>query len=201
MRQQVEDTLRSLAAYEQSGIRAFVFHDSEFIGGSRADIAARDALVDALISEARDVYFKIYARADTILRYPRLDKLREAGLVSVFIGVESLVQTDLDRLDKRLSVETTHRAIQTLADHEIYMDLSFILFNRSTSVATLRQNLEGILRLYDGPKARFLGMPHFTFSFESTWRGAETQPLSRQTYVDWDVRMKAPAAPGASEPG
>ncbi len=197
MRQQVEDTLRSLAAYEQSGIRAFVFHDSEFIGGSRADIAARDALVDALISEARDVYFKIYARADTILRYPRLDKLREAGLVSVFIGVESLVQTDLDRLDKRLSVETTHRAIQTLADHEIYMDLSFILFNRSTSVATLRQNLEGILRLYDGPKARFLGMPHFTFSFESTWRGAQTQPLSRQTYVDWDVRMKAPAAQGA----
>lgn len=197
MRQRVEDTLRSLTAYEQSGIKAFVFHDSEFIGGSRADIVARDALVDALISEARGVYFKIYARADTIQRYPHLDKLREAGLVSVFIGVESLVQTDLDRLDKRLSVETTHRAIQTLAEHEIYMDLSFILFNRSTSVATLRQNLEGILRLYDSPNARFLGMPHFTFSFESTWRGAETRPLSRQTYVDWDVRMKAPAAPGA----
>ncbi|MGE3914413.1 MAG: radical SAM protein [Hyphomicrobiaceae bacterium] len=196
-RQRTADTIAALGRYRDRGMQAFVFHDSEFVGGSPGDLAQRDELAEAMLREMPDIYFKVYARADTILKVRNLDRLRDAGLVSVFMGVESLVQADLDRLDKRLSVATTQAAIEALAARDIFMDLSFILFNRNTTLATLRQNLAGIARLYGSRHARLLGMPHFTFSFESTWRGAETRPLSRRTYIGWDVRMKAPAATGA----
>ena len=174
-RQSIDATLESLATYVDLGVRAFVFHDSEFMGGTPSDIAHRVALVGALRSGGPQVYFKIYSRADTILKFPDLDKLHEAGLVSVFMGVESFVQSDLDRLQKRLSVAAIHDAVRALSDRGIYMDLSFILFHRCTTIATLRQNLEAILALYASDRARLLGMPHFTFSFESTWHAAATR--------------------------
>lgn len=196
-RQSAEATLDELASYTAKGINAFVFHDSEFIGGSRGDIGKCQELVEAIVLQRPDILFKIYARADTILKYPDIGRLKEAGLVSVFMGVESFVQSDLDDLRKALSVEKIHAAIGMLSAHDIYMDLSFILFNRSTTVATLRQNLETILALYSSSSARLLGMPHFTFSFESAWKERPTRALSQQTYVDWDVRMKSPAMGGA----
>ncbi len=196
-RQSTAATIDNLRSYTERGTRAFVFHDSEFFGGSRSDIAACDELIETMLRETPDVYFKIYARADTIAKYGKLDRLREAGLVSVFIGVESFVQSDLDGLRKALSAEQLHATIGALADSDIYMDLSFILFHRHTTPASLRQNLEAVLALYSSDRARYLGMPHFTFSFESAWSDAEVQSLSRRTYVDWDVRMKTPATGGA----
>ena len=195
--QSLAATVGSIQRYVEAGSRAFVFHDSEFLGGARRDIEARSQLVQALRQDVPPIAFKVYARADTILKYPDLAGLRDAGLVSVFMGVESLVQSDLDALGKAMRLEAIHEAITVLAEHEVYMDLSFILFNRATTRETLRANLERVLRLYSSPHARLLGMPHFTFSFESAWQDASSQPLSQVTYVDWDVRMKSPRRGGA----
>ncbi|MDX2159579.1 MAG: hypothetical protein SFW09_23995 [Hyphomicrobiaceae bacterium] len=196
--QPVKSTIANLARYTDSGVNAFVLHDSEFLGGSRRDLANRIELVEAIRHDLPPVAFKIYARADTILRYPRLGELRDAGLVSVFIGAESLVQSDLDALGKELRVEAIDEAIARLADLGVYMDLSFILFNRATTTTTLRANLARIHALYMSRHARLLGMPHFTFSFESAWRSVSDRRLGTATYVGWDVRIKAPPTDGVA---
>lgn len=194
--QSTEETLNSLAAYGDAGITSAVFHDSEFFGGGAANLRQRKQLISAIGSEFPELRFKIYARADTLLAFGQLDELKKSGLVSVFIGVESFVQSDLDALHKRQPSETTLQAIRALAERQIYMDLSFILFHRRTTTRTLRENLERILELYSGPSARLMGVPHFTFSFESAWSDETTRELSQDTYVHWDVQMKSPRPSG-----
>ena len=190
--QKPETTMATLAPYLREDVRAFVFHDSEFFGGSRRDLANRSRLIGALRESDPRIAFKIYARADTIARFGDVEALRDAGLVSVFIGVESFVQADLDQLGKGIDAGALLATVRRLASLGVYMDLSFILFNRATTTATLRENLELICELYGSPDARFLGMPHFTFSFESSWEGAEGGALSGSTYVGWDVGIKSP---------
>ncbi|MFO0245885.1 MAG: B12-binding domain-containing radical SAM protein [Betaproteobacteria bacterium] len=188
--------VNDIRAYADRGVRGLVFHDSEFIGGSSHDIANRRELAERLLAEAIPVYYKIYARADTLAKMPDLDLLQRSGLVSAFIGVESLVQSDLDALGKATTVDLIEAAVVQLAQAGIYMDLSFIMFHRNTTVITLRANINSLMRLYTGPHSRYLGMPHFTFSFESGWGRVDAAQLSKKTYVGWDVRMKSPAAKG-----
>lgn len=193
--QRPQTTLAAIERYVEQGTRALVFHDSEFFGGSQRDLASRERLLAGL-SGGPPIAFKIYSRADSISRFAQLEALRDAGLVSVFIGVESFVQSDLDSLGKRIDARLVLETIRRLAGLGIYMDLSFILFHHATTPATLRTNLELLLELYGGASARYLGMPHFTFSFESAWRDAPTRTLSDATYVGWDVGIKSPLARG-----
>src|SRR5262249_55243290 len=132
------------------------------------DHVERRRLLGRIARELPDLRFKIYARADTLMKFGDLDLLRDAGLVSVFVGVESLHQPDLDALNKKLRAETTIAALRRLHDAGIFTDLSFILFNSNTTAESLRVNLSRLADLWAGSQRR-LGMPFFSFSFESTW--------------------------------
>ncbi|MFO1151163.1 MAG: radical SAM protein [Alsobacter sp.] len=194
--QEPDVVMASLERYRSAGVKHAVFHDSEFVGGGRRDRSGRQALVDRLAAAVPFISFKIYNRADSLLSFGDVERLKRAGLVSVFMGVESFVQTDLDDMKKNMSVGKIFEAINILLDYGIYLDLSFILFHRSTTTTSLRTNLNHIIKLYSSSRARLLGMPHFTFSFESPWRSARGHDLSGRTYVGWDVKMKAPAVAG-----
>lgn len=189
--------IHEMNQYLDRGVRHFVFHDSEFIGGSIASIQSRSELLDAIITEAPGSSFKVYARADTITKMPSIEKLKNAGLASVFIGVESFFQADLDYFNKNTNTKKIIEAISMLRSEGIFMDLSFILFNRNTTLESLAFNIYLLDALFaDGSK--YLGMPYFSFSFESDWELKPTSELSDQTYVGWDLKMKSPAASGAS---
>lgn len=192
-----EVVLRDVQQYVQRGVSNFVFHDSEFLGGSPDSLRNRSHLVDLLSSDAPDIRYKVYARADTVLRFDSIERLKHSGLVSVFMGVESLYQPDLDYFNKRAVVSDLLRAIDLLRSHEIYMDLSFIWFHGRTTVEGMRHNLEVLETLW-GQGDKFLGMPYFSFSFESNWRPRGTKKLSGRTYVGWDLAMKQPASTGAT---
>lgn len=191
--------LKDVETYQSLGINDIVFNDSEFIGASRDADPTKRALLTALAKLKDKIRFKIYARADTLLRFNDFDLLRSAGLVSVFMGVESLVQGDLDALNKKLKVAQILDCIEQLRSRQIYMDLSFILFNRATTVSTLRENLTHIKALY-AKGDRHLGLPYFSFSFESNWRESPVRTLTKRTYVHLDVEMKSPIAHGTCFP-
>lgn len=188
-----EAILADLRAYRDAGVRDIVFYDSEFIGNDPADHAGRVDLLARIADELPGTRFKIYCRADTLLRFGEFDLLKRAGLVQVFIGAESLHQPDLDALKKRLRVETILACIEALKSQDIYCNLSFIVFNRNTTLDSLQVNLDRIDELLK-TKPRLLGVPSFTFSFESDWRGkaakAERPPLSSRTYIGHDLAQK-----------
>ncbi|WP_162834307.1 B12-binding domain-containing radical SAM protein [Amycolatopsis circi] len=188
-----DDILADLRRYCGLGIRNFVFYDSEFIGKDDAIFPARAELLRRITAELPPIKFKIYCRADTLLRFDRLDLLKQAGLVQVFVGAESFAQEDLDALNKQLSATTVFDCVRRLQKHDIYANLSFIVFNRNTSTRTIRQNLDTLDELAR-VKPRLLGVPAFTFSFESDWRAdrhrSDGTALSARTYVGHDLRQK-----------
>ncbi|GAA4856157.1 B12-binding domain-containing radical SAM protein [Saccharopolyspora rosea] len=190
-----EAILADLRAYCDMGIRNFVFYDSEFLGKDESLFPAKAELLERIAAELPKIRFKIYARADTLLAFDRFDLLKRAGLVQVFVGAESFAQADLDALNKTLRAEQIVSAVQHLEARDIYANLSFIVFNRNTSTQTIRTNLdavEGLVR----DKPRLLGIPSFTFSFESDWKGRRkvregvSRTLSDKTYMIHDLRQK-----------
>ena len=146
-----------------------------------------------MANELPGTRFKIYCRADTLLRFGEFDLLKRAGLVQVFIGAESLHQPDLDALKKRLRVKTILACIDALKSRDIYCNLSFIVFNRNTTLDSIQVNLDRIDELLE-TKPWLLGVPSFTFSFESDWRGKATKnerpSLSSRTYIGHDLAQK-----------
>ncbi|OGB83128.1 hypothetical protein A3F66_01705 [candidate division TM6 bacterium RIFCSPHIGHO2_12_FULL_32_22] len=180
-------------------MRNFVFNDSEFLGGSNKDFLLKRELLNRIITDLPPIKYKIYCRADTLEKFNDYQTLKKSGLVSVFIGVESLYQSDLDALNKDLNVNTTINAIRNLRKHKIYSDLSFIFFNHNTNTQSIRDNLDKIEMLLNESAGRYMGMPYFSFSFESGWSESEYMNnwISKKTYLKYDVLMKTPAAKGA----
>jgi hypothetical protein len=192
----VEDIIHDLLRYRELGINNIVFHDSEFFGADSRDHVRRRELLSRISQDFPEVRLKLYSRADTIMKFGDFDLLRRAGVVSIFIGVESLYQPDLDSFNKKLRVETIMDCVHHLHRSGIFTDLSFILFNGNTTPASLRINLRQLADLCQSG-GRQMGMPFFSFSFESAWSPQNTRALSDRTYVGWDVLMKSPAVSGA----
>jgi hypothetical protein len=190
------EILEDLRIYYEAGVHSVVFNDSEFFGADSDQYPQVAVLLEEIVRRFPKLQFKIYARADTLLKFGNIPLLKQAGLVSVFIGVESLVDEDLVALKKKTTSAALHCAIKSLSEAGVFMDLSFILFNRNTTLSTLEENLGQISLMY-GRNSRFLGMPFFSFSFESAWKEESGRSLSPRTYVALDLAVKTPAASGA----
>ena len=185
--------IADIQRYIDIGIRNFVFYDSEFLGDKNAHYPQKIELLQRIRDELPQIRFKIYCRADTLNRFDQYELLKQAGLVQVFVGAESFYQKDLDALKKRLRSEEIIECINKLKAQDIYANLSFIVFNRNTSVESIEYNLDVIEGLLE-EKPRLMGVPSFTFSFESDWRGKSGRPreqrLSDKTYVLHDLQQK-----------
>lgn len=186
--------LRDVSNYSSRGIRNIVFYDSEFLGADVRTHEIKRELLIGLSMHRPSLKYKIYSRADTLLRFNEFELLQRSGLSQVFMGVESFSQQDLDALKKQISVDTIIRCIEKLRDMKIHINLSFITFNRATTCESIAENLR-VLRLLLSKNSQFLGMPNFVFSFETDWqRVRPTRPnstLSRHTYVWLDLDQKA----------
>lgn len=189
-----EAILADIQSYYRLGIRNFQFYDSEFLGSNASEYPEKVELLKAIRDRFSGIRFKIYCRGDTLLKFNQFQLLKEAGLAQVFIGVESLHQGDLDALNKGLKVEEVLAAIDRLKEKDIYSNLSFITFNRNTTIETLKKNFVEIEKLLQY-KHHLIGVPAFTFAFESNWRtsgpidGSEIH-LSDKTYIRHDLRQK-----------
>lgn len=185
-----EAILTDMRLYYSLGARQFRFADSEFLGANRKLYPQRRELLRAIADEfgGKINIQKIWVRADTLNWFDDFALLRAAGIRGAFLGVESLHQPDLDAMNKRLSVADIEQAIRGLAKVGIEMNLSFITFNRNTTVSSLRANIDGLRRIYDDVGPEFLGCPNFVFRQEyATKPRTGGKSLSGRTYVSRDL--------------
>ena len=129
--------------HRRRGIRVFLFQDDDFpVWSARGRRWAReltDRLHDSGLAER--TLWKISCRAEYV--EPELfSMLRDAGLFLVYLGLESGNAEGLRVLRKELSTEQSLEAVDTLKHLGVSANFGFMLFDPSSSFATVRENVD-----------------------------------------------------------
>lgn len=129
------------ALYDQYGTCVFLFQDDDFPVVGKVWRRWANELVDAL--EAADlvgrVIWKISCRADAV--EPQLfERMHKAGLYLVYMGLESGNEEGLSVLNKEVDVEQNLKAVQLLQDLGIAASFGFMMFDPSSTFASIRDN-------------------------------------------------------------
>ncbi|NYB51600.1 MAG: cobalamin B12-binding domain-containing protein [Methanobacteriaceae archaeon] len=116
----VVDEMEHLINDHEAGMIAFM-DDTFTLKPSRVA-----EICDEIIKRKLDVYWGCTARADT-LSDKLLHKLRESGCITLFLGVESADQQQLDRVNKQLTIEKIRNAFSLARKNHIRTIASVVL--------------------------------------------------------------------------
>jgi len=127
--------------HEKDGVTIFSFQDDDFpLYGIVWQRWARE-----FVSElhrrglAGRVIWKINCRADAV--DPALfSEMRDAGLYTVYMGLESGSEEGLSTLHKQITVEQNLRAVAILKQLDIMFEFGFMLFDPSTTFDSVADN-------------------------------------------------------------
>lgn len=124
--------------YRDFGVRMFMMAD-EFTT-CRRDVWER--VLDLLIAKRLDIHISMETRADAVIRdRDILHKYRQAGVIHVYVGVETVEQQTLDMFGKETTVQQSKEAIDLLNSQEIVTECSFILGNPDDTDLTVERTL------------------------------------------------------------
>ena len=179
--------------YHKQGVRLFQFHDDNFLQAKRAGYyrAARRADGGAGEREGglRPDAFLIKARPDSITEKVAF-KLRNLGVVGVFLGVENASESGLFSLIRGSEVTDIDRAFERLFQHGIIVTYNLLIFYPD---ATLDEINENILFMKNHP-----GIPvRFRPGRGRGWLAPGTAGRQRRpdqgNWPNWDYQLRDPA--------
>ena len=148
--------IEELIIISKIGFKSPYFTDEDFFGDDIEriyELANRIEEVKKNNLVSPDLDFYINLRANSILgmgiggkqeAIKLLLRLKEVGLREIFVGIESGCGEQLDRYKKGITKEKNIEAIRTLRELGIEGDLGFIFFDRDSTIAGLRENLNFI---------------------------------------------------------
>lgn len=121
-----------------------------------ADAARWEEILDRLIAQKLPIYLLMETRAADIVRDEAiLWKYRKAGVVHVYVGLESTDQVTLDLIRKDLSVEVSRASLDLIRANGMLSETSFVLGFPHETEETIRQTLE-LSRHYNPDMAHYL---------------------------------------------
>lgn len=137
-----------LALYRDNGVRIFLFQDDDFSLISRRDREWARRFVDCLGESELDgkVMWKISCRSDEV-EEETFAAFRSAGLYMVYLGIESGNPSGLEVLNKRITVEQNLNAVRTLKSVGLRYDFGFMLFDPSSSVQSVLDNVRFLRKI------------------------------------------------------
>ncbi|HYM74459.1 MAG TPA: TonB family protein [Candidatus Dormibacteraeota bacterium] len=140
------------ALYHDRGSRQFVFHDDNFLVPSEAiNLARLSAFEKALTNRGvRDLALVIKCRPADANRNV-LRRLKDLGLVRVFLGVESATEQGLSALERAQNVEESVRALEACAELDISAQFTLMIFHPDATLATLRSDVAFMRRFSGNP--------------------------------------------------
>jgi radical SAM superfamily enzyme YgiQ (UPF0313 family) len=128
------------------------FVSDEFVGPLRGGLTYAERLANEILARRLVFRWEIACRVDQVER-ELFRKLKEAGLRSVYVGIESFCQEDLDRFRKGTRVEQNREALEVLRNLGLSYTLGTIVFNEGAS-------FEGFKETHDELKG--IGYRHVT---------------------------------------
>ncbi len=121
LQRQPEDVVNEIEKLKEEHI--YFLDDEMFLNSQRCREIAQ-----LLISRGIKKQYTSWARSDTIVRHPEIFKLwKQAGLSTIYVGLESMDEAKLLEYKKRISVETNRQAIAILKATGITLHAAFIV--------------------------------------------------------------------------
>jgi anaerobic magnesium-protoporphyrin IX monomethyl ester cyclase len=138
--ERVADEMADL--YHRRGYRHFIFHDDNFLVPS---VAANHRRLDALERAWKerglvDIGLTLKCRPPDASAEV-LARLKQMGLLRVFLGVESASSEGLHSIGRRQTVEQSERALEICRDLGISSQYTIMTFHPDTTFETLRTDL------------------------------------------------------------
>lgn len=140
------------ALYHERGTRQFIFHDDNFLVPAEALNHARLSAFEKALKKrgVKDIALVIKCRpADANKKVLR--RLKDLGLVRVFLGVESATAAGLFDLERIQSVGDSERALETCAALDISAQFTLMIFHPDATLATLRSDVAFMRRFSGNP--------------------------------------------------
>lgn len=134
------------------GVKHVTLADEDFFGFSSSINERAKTFAETIIKSGINIQFRINARVNSLLSICKpwsqnkknielIGLLKRAGLVKVFIGLESVVESQLRRYSKGFHIEQFHSLYPYLAAHQIQCELGLILFDPLMTLQELRESL------------------------------------------------------------
>jgi anaerobic magnesium-protoporphyrin IX monomethyl ester cyclase len=123
-----------------------------------------DRILDLLIERDLGIDLLMETRVTDILRdAPILDRYREAGIVHIYVGVESTRQETLNVFKKNLLIEDSKRAIELINAQDIVSETSFVLGMPDDTPESIDATLQ-LAKHYDPDMAFFLAIAPWPYA-------------------------------------
>src|SRR5271165_3689179 len=140
------------ALYHDRGTRQFVFHDDNFLVPSVAHNQARIEGFDKAFKSRgmEEIALLIKCRPADANR-DVLSRLKEMGLVRIFMGIESATEMGLLTLDRHQTVGQSIRALDICGELDVSAQFTIMTFNPDANLNTLRADLAFMRRFAGNP--------------------------------------------------
>jgi len=138
--------------YHRRGVRQFVFHDDNFLVPNPRNNLKRLAQYERAIEahELRDIGLVMKCGPQDLDR-ASLVKLREMGLLRIFLGIESGSQSGLDSIGRRQTTADTERAISLCEEHGVSSQYTMIIFHPAATIDSMLADLAFVERHPEHP--------------------------------------------------
>jgi radical SAM superfamily enzyme YgiQ (UPF0313 family) len=134
---------------KEFGIKNFYINDDIYFSNSKSSKKRVSAIAEEIIRRNLKINYKVEIRADSINNKdePLLKKLKQSGMSSVFIGIESGSQKMLDYLGKKTTVAQNENIITILRRNNISYNIGRILFGPDTDWDEIIESIEFFNRI------------------------------------------------------
>jgi len=123
-----------------------------------------ERILDLLIEKKMNLELLMETRVDDILRDKDiLWKYKEAGVLHIYVGVESASQETLDRFHKNLKIEQSAEAIELINQQGIISETSFVLGMPEDTSESIKKTVE-LAEYYNPDMAFFLAIAPWPYS-------------------------------------
>lgn len=123
------------------GIKCFMFNDASLEDPGNLGIQRLHELCDRLIAGENHFAFRCFFRGDSLTNQnDLLKKLRKAGFVQTFVGLEAANEKDLVIYGKKATVAQNKISIQLFRQNDIDVLIGFIMLNPYSTRESIRTN-------------------------------------------------------------
>ena len=145
-----------------------------------------EKILDMLIEKDMNIDLLMETRVEDILRDKDiLWKYKKAGIVHIYVGVESVSQDTLNIFNKNVKVEESMMAIELINRHDIVSETSFVLGMPEETKESINTTLE-LAKHYNPDMAFFLAIAPWPYAdiFDELKPYIATQDYSKYNLVE-----------------